>query len=100
MTSYSEMVLGAVKDAEQGLTRSLRRFVHDSGWPVQASRSLRVQSDGTDLFVESFSEEAANLEYGDGESRPSASIRQFANRPDEPERIILATVERNLRGLL
>ena len=92
MTQYSEMVLRAVKDSEGRLTRSLRRFVRESGWPIEGAQALKVNSDGTEVFVESSSELALDLEYGDGESRPSGSVRQFANRPDEVEGILIQQV--------
>jgi hypothetical protein len=71
------------------MTRNLRRFVRESGWPIEGAQALRVQSDGADIFVESSSELALNLEYGDGESRPSASVRQFVNRTADAEDIII-----------
>lgn len=92
MTQYSEMVLKAVKDSEGKITRSLRRFVRESGWPVEGAQALRVNSDGTEVFVESSSDLVLDLEYGDGESRPSGTVRQFANRPEEAEGIIVQQV--------
>jgi hypothetical protein len=92
VSEYSDVVLSAVKDSEGRMTRSLRRFVREAGWPIEAAQSVRVQSDGTEIFVESSSETALNLEYGDGENRPSASVRQFANRPEEAEDILIRQV--------
>ena len=100
MTSYSEVVLKAVKDSEGKITRSLRRFVRESGWPIQGAQALRVQSDGTDLVIESSSELAMDLEYGDGESRPSGSVRQYVNRPDDAENILIEQVIQRLGGRL
>ena len=100
MTSYSEVVLKAVKDSEGKITRSLRRFVRESGWPIEGAQALRVQSDGTELVVESSSETALNLEYGDGETRPSGSVRQYVNRPDEAENILIRQVQQGLGGRL
>ena len=96
MTQYSEMVLKAVMYSEGRITRSLRRFVRESGWPIEGAQALRVNTDGTEVFVESSSSLVLDLEYGDGESRPSGSVRQFANRPEEAEGIIVQQVLREM----
>lgn len=93
---YSDLVLNAVKNSEGQITRSLRRFVRDSGWPLEGAQALRVNSDGTEIFVESSSELALDLEYGDGESRPSGSVRQFANRAEDAEDVLIRQVIRGL----
>lgn len=100
MTQYSEIVLKAVKDSEGKVTRSLRRFVRESGWPIEGAQALRVNSDGTDIFVESSSEIALDLEYGDGETRPSGSVRQYVNRPDEAEEILIQQALQGMGGRL
>lgn len=98
MTQYSDAVLRAVKDSEARMTRLLRKFVRESGWPVEGAQALRVNSDETQMFVESSSDMALDLEYGDGESRPSGSVRQFVNRPEEVEQVLIDQTLRNLGG--
>jgi hypothetical protein len=89
VSQYSEVVLKAVKDSEGRLTRSLRKFVREAGWPIEGAQGIRVNSEGAEIFVESNSETALNLEYGDGENRPSAAVRQFANRTEEAEAVLI-----------
>lgn len=100
MTQYSEVVLKAVKDSEGKITRSLRRFVRESGWPIEGAQALRVNSDGTEIFVESSSDLVLDLEYGDGESRPSGSVRQYTNRTEDAEDILIQQALQGLGGRL
>jgi hypothetical protein len=100
VSEYSDVVLSAVKDSEGRITQSLRRFVREAGWPIEGAQALRVQSDGTEVFVESSSPTALNLEYGDGENRPSGSVRQFVNRPEESENILIRQVTARLGNRL
>lgn len=90
----------AVEDSVSAMTALVRDFARSTGWPSDAARSLKVQYSDGQVEVKSSSEKAADLEYGDGESVPSPAVRQFANRLEEAEKVILQKASARLKGVL
>jgi len=98
--SIKQSAKGAVEDSVSAMTALVRGFARSTGWPADAARSLRVQYSDGQVEVSSPSKKAADLEYGDGESVPSPAVRQFANRLEEAEKVILRNAEARLKGIL
>lgn len=101
-------MIDAVRNAIQNAARSacslatqeVRENARAAGWPVDVARSLRVSYTGNSWSVQSDDDRAQDLEYGDGETLPSAAVRQFANRPETLEKAFLSMVENRLKEVL
>ena len=98
-TPYSEIPAQVVQDVEFRLGALLRVKALEAGWPVKVAQSMAVYGEGTDLTIEA-SDEAEDLEYGDGENVPSPVIRQFAHRSGAVEAELLRAAGDRLRGVL
>lgn len=98
--SVKKGVEQAVEESIPALTTLLRNFAQSTGWPTDAVRTLRVQYENGEFEARSKDDRAADLEYGDGESVPSPAVRQFANRLEEAEKVLLRKAEDMLKGVL
>lgn len=98
--SVKKGVEQAVEESIPALTALLRNFAQSTGWPTDAVRTLKVNYEAGEFEAFSSDDRAADLEYGDGESVPSPAVRQFANRLQEAEKVLLAKADSLLKGVL
>lgn len=78
------------------LSRDLRRSGLLSGWGRKETSGLRVVAKGRRLSVVA-PEKALDREYGGVSAPPDATIRRWANRPEQIESLILQSAERVLK---
>lgn len=100
MDAVRSAIDSAARSASSQATREVRANALSSGWDADVARSLRVSYSGNTWTVESTDERAEDLEYGNGESLPTAAVRQFVNRPENLEKALLKAVETRLKGVL
>jgi hypothetical protein len=100
--NFVKAVHAASHEASKVMSSQLRSEARASGWPEHVVRSMHVKYDSgkfTSHVHPAHAAEAADLEYGTPNQRPTAAIRRAANRTQEAEKFLVGRLSRRVGKL-
>ena len=89
-------------EAARVMSAQVRSEARASGWPEHVVRNTHVKYDSGKFTAHvhpTHSAEAADLEYGNTNQRPTAAIRRASNRTKEVEKFLVGRISHRVGKL-
>jgi hypothetical protein len=90
----------AKKDLVKELTRQVRIYTQNQGWPAEIARSLSVKDNKTSFKISSYpstKDQVFDLEHLGNENTAKGSLRKFGNMNTEFGRVFVVLFDSRVR---